>query len=116
MMLHIVPIRRRPEMTRALSGHLHFFWHACAKEAPVPRARPPQCKSDDTTCCRITSGTKMLTDEPNDVCYFLCKTPADRGEPGLGMLVSVAKSNIKVGIQTSSHWFRGKSLTLEELL
>lgn len=65
---------------------------------------------------QTTSGIKMLTDEPNDVCYFLCKTPADRGEQGLGMLVSVAKSNIKVGIQTSAHWFRGKSLTLEELL
>jgi hypothetical protein len=50
------------------------------------------------------------------VCYFLCKTRADQGELGLGMLVSAAKSNIKVGIQTSSRRSRGKSLTLEELL
>jgi hypothetical protein len=57
-----------------------------------------------------------LTNEPYYVCYFLCKTRADYGERGLGMLVSAAKSNIKVGIQTSSRRSRGKSLTLEELL
>ncbi len=113
--LNIVPLRR-PDMSRALSGHLHFFWHARAKEAPVRGTRPPLCESNDMSRCQTTSGTKMLTDGPNDVCYFLCKTPAERGEPRLGMLVSAAKSNIKVGIQTSSHWFRGKSPTLEELL
>jgi hypothetical protein len=118
MIFNVVPLRRRLDMPRALSGYLRFLRHACANQALVHGTRPPQCQPSDTSRCRTPSGVRrgVPTDEPHDVCYFLCKTPAKGGEPAQGMLVSAAKSNIKVGIQTYSRWSRGKSLTLEELL
>jgi hypothetical protein len=118
MIFNVVPLRRRSDLPRVLSGYLRFFRHAWANQASVHETRPPQCKPSDTRRRRTNSGVRcgMPADESNDVCYFLCKTSADRGEPARGMLVSAAKSNIKVGIQTYSRWSRGKYLTLEELL